>query len=373
MIGLLVATIGACAGYLEAWPINPARDLGPRVFCFLFGWGAQAFPAPQHYWWVPIAGPLLGGAAGGGLYQLAVRPYLPQRAPAERAREPAATSWRSIRARPRRAPSCSTSRRSTVALARREFAQHYPASGWVEHDPEDIWRDTLTVVREAIGRAGVGGRARSRPSASPISARPWCCGSAPAGQPIHRAIVWQDRRTAEVCAQLKAAGAEPEVRRKTGLLLDPYFSGTKVAWILDHVPGARARAERGELAFGTIDSFLLWRLTGGRVHATDVTNASRTLLYDIHAQALGRGAAAPAARAARAPAAGARQQRGVRHHRARALRARAADRRHRRRPAGRALRPGVLRPGDGQVHLRHRLLPAAQHRARSPSPPRTAC
>ena len=104
------------------------------------------------------------------------------------------------------------------------------------------------------------------------------------GQSIHRAIVWQDRRTADVCAQLKAQGAEPLVRKKTGLLLDPYFSGTKVAWMLDHVPGARARAERGELAFGTIDTFLLWRLTGGRVHATDVTNASRTLLFDIHAQ-----------------------------------------------------------------------------------------
>ena len=171
-----------------------------------------------------------------------------------------------------------------VALARREFAQHYPASGWVEHDPEDIWRDTLTVVGEAIGRAGV---AAAHIAAVGITnqretAVLWERAS---GKPIHRAIVWQDRRTAEVCAQLKAAGAEPEVRRKTGLLLDPYFSGTKVAWILDQVPGARARAERGELAFGTIDCFLLWRLTGGRVHATDVTNASRTLLYDIHAQA----------------------------------------------------------------------------------------
>ncbi len=172
----------------------------------------------------------------------------------------------------------------TVALARREFTQHYPASGWVEHDPEDIWRDTLTVVREALGRAGV---AAAQIAAVGITNQRetvvlWERAS---GKPIHRAIVWQDRRTAEVCAQLKAAGAEPDVRRKTGLLLDPYFSGTKVAWILDQVPGARARAQRGELAFGTIDCFLLWRLTGGRVHATDVTNASRTLLYDIHAQA----------------------------------------------------------------------------------------
>ena len=172
----------------------------------------------------------------------------------------------------------------TLALARCEFAQHYPASGWVEHDPVDIWRDTLTVVREALGRAGI--EAAQLAALGITNQREtvvlWERAS---GRPIHRAIVWQDRRTAEACAQLKAAGAEAEVRRKTGLLLDPYFSGTKLAWILDQVPGARARAERGELAFGTIDCFLLWRLTGGRVHATDVTNASRTLLYDIHAQA----------------------------------------------------------------------------------------
>jgi glycerol kinase len=171
----------------------------------------------------------------------------------------------------------------TVALARREFAQHYPASGWVEHDAEDIWRDTVEVVREAIERAGCGidaiaavGITNQRETAVV-----W---ERSTGRPIHRAIVWQDRRTAEVCARLKLAGAEALVSARTGLLLDPYFSATKVAWILDNVAGARARAERGELAFGTIDSFLLWRLTGGRVHATDVTNASRTLLFDIHRQ-----------------------------------------------------------------------------------------
>jgi glycerol kinase len=170
-----------------------------------------------------------------------------------------------------------------VAIARREFAQHYPASGWVEHDPEDIWRDTLATVREVTARSAVGvqsvaalGITNQRETA--------VIWERATGKPIHRAIVWQDRRTAEECARLRAAGAEPLVRRKTGLLLDPYFSGTKVAWMLDHVAGARARAERGELAFGTIDTFLLWRLTGGRVHATDVTNASRTLLFDIHLQ-----------------------------------------------------------------------------------------
>jgi glycerol kinase len=170
-----------------------------------------------------------------------------------------------------------------VAIARRELPQHYPASGWVEHDVEDIWRDTLASVREVIARSGVGvqsiaalGITNQRETA--------VIWERASGKPIHRAIVWQDRRTAEECARLKAAGAEELVRRRTGLLVDPYFSGTKAAWLLDHVAGARARAERGELAFGTIDTFLLWRLTGGRVHATDVTNASRTLLFDIHRQ-----------------------------------------------------------------------------------------
>ena len=171
----------------------------------------------------------------------------------------------------------------TVALARREFTQHYPASGWVEHDAEDIWRDTLATVREAIARAGgIGGIRAVGITNQRETSVIW---ERATGTPIHRAIVWQDRRTADVCAALKAQGAEAQVRARTGLLLDPYFSGTKVAWLLDHVPGARSRAEKGELAFGTIDSFLLWRLTGGRVHATDVTNASRTLLFDIHAQA----------------------------------------------------------------------------------------
>jgi glycerol kinase len=171
----------------------------------------------------------------------------------------------------------------TVALARREFAQHYPASGWVEHDAEDIWHDTVEVVREAIERAGCGpeGIAAIGITNQRETTVVW---ERATGKPVYRAIVWQDRRTSDACASLRAQGAEELVRARTGLLLDPYFSGTKVAWILDQVPGARARAERGELAFGTIDSFLLWRLTGGRVHATDATNASRTLLFDIHRQ-----------------------------------------------------------------------------------------
>jgi glycerol kinase len=170
-----------------------------------------------------------------------------------------------------------------VSLAQRELRQHYPERGWVEHDPEDIWNDALAVAREAVEASGV---ALSRVAAIGITNQRettmlW---NRSTGEPIHRAIVWQDRRTADLCAALKGEGAEAEVQAKTGLLLDPYFSATKIAWLLDNVPGARAAAERGELAFGTVDTFLLWRLTGGAVHATDVTNASRTLLYDIREQ-----------------------------------------------------------------------------------------
>ncbi len=167
-----------------------------------------------------------------------------------------------------------------LGVAQQELAQHYPHPGWVEHDPEDIWRDAKAVLTGALVNAKVDAR---RIAALGITDQRettllW---DRRTGECLHRAIVWQDRRTAELCGKLKAEGLEPLVQSKTGLLLDPYFSATKLAWILDKVEGARARAERGELAFGTIDSFLLWRLTGGRVHATDATNASRTLLYDI--------------------------------------------------------------------------------------------
>jgi glycerol kinase len=170
-----------------------------------------------------------------------------------------------------------------VASARREHEQHYPAPGWVEHDADAIWRDTLATMREALGKAGTAARdlAAIGITNQRETAVLW---ERATGEPIHRAIVWQDRRTAEACAALRRAGAETLVRERTGLLLDPYFSATKIAWLLDQVPGARARAERGELAFGTIDCFLLWRLTGGRVHATDATNAARTLLFNIHSQ-----------------------------------------------------------------------------------------
>lgn len=164
-----------------------------------------------------------------------------------------------------------------LATAQREFAQHYPRDGWVEHDPEDIWRDTLAVVREVMDDAVAAIGIANQRETVVLWDRATCV-------PLHNAIVWQDRRTADLCARLRDDGVEPLVRAKTGLLLDPYFSATKLAWLLDTVPDARARAARGELAFGTIDSFLLWRLTGGRVHATDVTNASRTMLFDIVGQ-----------------------------------------------------------------------------------------
>jgi len=168
-----------------------------------------------------------------------------------------------------------------VAVAQRELGQHYPERGWVEHDPEQIWQDTLAVAREALARIDLKRVAGIGITNQRETIIVW---DRTTGEPIHRAIVWQDRRTAEECALLKAEGAEALVQERTGLLLDPYFSAAKIAWILDHVSGARERAERGELACGTIDCFLLWRLTGGAVHATDATNAARTSLFDIHAQ-----------------------------------------------------------------------------------------
>src|SRR4051812_27956234 len=170
---------------------------------------------------------------------------------------------------------------SIAALAQQEFPQHFPASGWVEHEPEDIWTSTIATCRDAMRQADL--------SAKDIAAigitnqrETTVVWDRATGQAVHRAIVWQDRRTADICAKLKADGHEPDVSARTGLIIDPYFSGTKVAWILDHVPGARERADRGELMFGTVDCYLLWRLTGGKVHATDATNASRTLLFNIH-------------------------------------------------------------------------------------------
>jgi glycerol kinase len=171
-----------------------------------------------------------------------------------------------------------------VSVAQQEFRQIYPGPGQVEHDPEEIWATTVATVRDAIAKAAT--------SANKIAAigitnqrETTVIWDRATGRPVHNAIVWQDRRTADVCAALRKEGHEPVVARRTGLLLDPYFSATKIGWLLDHVDGARAAAEQGRLAFGTVDSFLLWRLTGGRMHATDATNAARTLLLDIRSGA----------------------------------------------------------------------------------------
>jgi glycerol kinase len=170
-----------------------------------------------------------------------------------------------------------------LASAQREFKQYFPQDGWVEHDAEEIWLSTLEVCREALASKGL--KAEEVLAIGITNQREttlvW---DAATGTPIHPAIVWQDRRTADYCAGLKAAGHEAQVTDKTGLLIDPYFSATKLRWILDQVPGARERAARGELRFGTVDSFLLWRLTGGKAHRTDASNASRTLLFNIHEQ-----------------------------------------------------------------------------------------
>ena len=167
-----------------------------------------------------------------------------------------------------------------VALAQQEFTQHFPGPGWVEHDPREIWASQLATARDALARAGIKatdlaglGITNQRETTVVWNRR--------SGEPIFNAIVWQDRRTAPECDRLREAGLEPLFRERTGLVLDAYFSGTKVAWILDHVAGARAAAERGELAFGTIDSWLVWQLTGGRLHVTDVSNASRTLMFNV--------------------------------------------------------------------------------------------
>lgn len=172
----------------------------------------------------------------------------------------------------------------TLSVGQQEFPQHFPKSGWVEHTPSDIWTSTLRVCREALEKAPEGG-AEVAAIGITNQRETTLVWDRSTGEPIYNAIVWQDRRTSDFCARLREAGHEQTFADKTGLLLDPYFSGTKIAWLLENVEGARARAERGELAFGTVDSWLVWQLTGGAVHATDATNASRTLIYNIHENA----------------------------------------------------------------------------------------
>lgn len=164
--------------------------------------------------------------------------------------------------------------------AQQEFQQHFPQSGWVEHEPDDIWNSVVSTCRDAVKRAGVDvkdiagiGITNQRETVVVWDAK--------TGETVHRAIVWQDRRSSGICADLRASGHEPMIAERTGLLLDPYFSGTKLKWLLDNIEGLRARADRGELRFGTVDSYLIWRMTNGASHVTDATNAARTLLYNI--------------------------------------------------------------------------------------------
>ena len=170
---------------------------------------------------------------------------------------------------------------AVVATAQRDLPQHYPQDGWVEHDPEDIWTATVAVCRDAVADLPPYRLAGAGITNQRETCLLW---DRATGKPIHNAIVWQDRRGADMCDALTAAGHAATIRGATGLVLDSYFSATKLAWLLDHVPGARDQADRGALAFGTVDTYLLWRLTSGRQHATDATNAARTLLFDIHKQ-----------------------------------------------------------------------------------------
>jgi len=170
---------------------------------------------------------------------------------------------------------------AVIASAQQEFPQLYPQPGWVEHDPLDIWRTQLETARSCLAQAGV--RPREVAAIGIANQREttlvW---DAETGEPLHNAIVWQCRRTAKMCATLQKRGLADEIRRRTGLVIDPYFSGTKLAWLLDNLPGLREKARRGQALFGTVDTYLIWRLTGGRVHATDPTNASRTMLFNIN-------------------------------------------------------------------------------------------
>ena len=247
------------------------------------------------------------------------------------------------------------------AVAQREIRQIYPQAGWVEQDPREIWAAQSGVAVEALALAGLGSRdvAAIGITNQRETSILWDRDS---GEPVGHAIVWQDRRTAPACDQLRRDGREAMIQERTGLLPDAYFSGTKIAWMLDHVAGARARAEKGKLAFGTVDTWLVWKLTDGRLHVTDASNASRTMLFDIHA---GRWDD-ELLRLLRIPRSLLPEVRsssevygevGAEH----AL-AGIAGGRHRRRPAGRAVRPDVHRARPHQEYLWDRVLHASEHR-----------
>ena len=169
----------------------------------------------------------------------------------------------------------------SLAVAQKEFTQHFPQSGWVEHDPQEIWSSEAAVISEVMAGMGISGQDIAAVGIT-NQRETTILWDAETGEPVYNAIVWQDRRTAEYCDRLKADGLTETIRQKTGLIIDAYFSATKIKWVLDHVPGARQRAEQGRLRFGTVDTWLVWQLTGGRLHITDATNASRTMLFNIH-------------------------------------------------------------------------------------------
>ncbi len=255
---------------------------------------------------------------------------------------------------------------AVLGRATEEFTQFYPEPGWVEHDPEEIWRVSLGVMEAALEEASLAPQ-QLRAIGITNQRETTLVWDRVTGEPVHPAIVWQSRQTADICEALRADGLEGMITERTGLVVDPYFSGSKIRWILDRYPEARPLAEAGELIFGTVDTWLLYKLTGGAVHATEPLPMPRApMLYDIRSQRWGSGAAGdlrrPRGDAARGPA----ELRRFRHHGPLRSSTRwGAGGGHRRRPAGGALRPGLLAAGDGQELLRHRLLRDAQHRFRA--------
>ncbi len=256
-----------------------------------------------------------------------------------------------------------------VSMAQREFRQIFPQPGWVEHDPREIWDSQLATAREALDKAGA--RAQAIEALGITNQREttlvW---NRRSGAPIHNAIVWQDRRSEPICAEMRERGLEPMIQERTGLRIDAYFSGTKLKWILDHVPDAREQARRGELAFGTVDSWLVWQLTGGAVHATDVSNASRTMLFNVRENRWDETLLQAARHSGGAAARGVSLQPCLRPRAARRAGPLAprqlAIARHRRRPAGRVVRPGLLQGRAREEHLWHRLLHADAYRRAVP-------
>jgi glycerol kinase len=252
------------------------------------------------------------------------------------------------------------------AVAQVPLTQIYPAPGRVEHDPEEIWRSVLHVGREVVSAMGASAVAAIGITNQRETTVVW---DRATGKPLANAIVWQDRRTAELCAALQQEGWGAHVAETTGLVIDPYFSATKLAWLLDNVPGLRSKAESGDVCFGTVDSFLIYKLTGGKLHATDATNAARTKLYDIRSGAWDESLLARLA-IPRAMLPDVRDSQGVFGHAghehfgaAIAIRGVAGDHQRRcRRPTGRGLRASLLSAGHVQSDLRHGLLCAGEHR-----------